>query len=74
MGYADYPIALIHELIKLIFLDRLLTYASFAPELRRPVYSAMLDLDAGADAIRSKVDQIYSSQYQTPEAFSNLPQ
>ena len=55
-----------------IFLDRLLTYASFAPELRRPVYSAMLDLDAGAAAIRSKVDQIYSSQYQTPEAFLEL--
>ena len=57
---------------KAIFLDRLLTYASFAPELRRPVYSAMLDLDAGAAAIRSKVDQIYSSQYQTPEAFLEL--
>ena len=32
----------------------------------------MLDLDAGAAAIRAKVDQIYSSQYQTPEAFLEL--
>ena len=50
---------------KAMFIDRLKAYASFDVSTRRPVYSKLLKIDESEDIMIQKVDEIYSTEYQT---------
>ncbi len=55
-----------------IFEDRLIVYSGFDSSLRRATYSKLLRLDESKEIILSKVDEIYSTDYQTSENFLQM--
>ncbi len=55
-----------------IFKDRLIVYSGFDSSLRRATYSKLLSLDESKEIILSKVDEIYSTDYQTSENFLQM--
>ena len=55
-----------------IFEDRLIVYSGFDSSLRRATYSKLLRLDESKEIIISKVDEIYSTDYQTSENFLQM--
>ena len=55
-----------------IFEDRLIVYSGFDSSLRRATYSKLLSLDESKEIILSKVDEIYSTDYQTSENFLQM--
>ena len=55
-----------------IFEDRLIVYSGFDSSLRRATYSKLLRLDESMEIILSKVDEIYSTDYQTSENFLQM--
>ena len=55
-----------------IFKDRLIVYSGFDSSLRRATYSKLLRLDESKEIILSKVDEIYSTDYQTSENFLQM--
>lgn len=57
---------------KAMFIDRLKAYASFDASTRRPVYSKLLRIDESEDIMIQKVDEIYSTEYQTAGDFLKM--
>ena len=55
-----------------IFEDRLIVYSGFDSSLRRATYSKLLRLDESKEIILSKVDEIYSTDYQTSKNFLQM--
>ncbi len=55
-----------------LFLANLNQYKTFNSELRRPVYSELLGLNEGTETMLSKVSEIYSTSYATPENMLEL--
>ena len=55
-----------------IFEDRLIVYSGFDSSLRRATYSKLLRLDESKEIILSKVDEIYSTDYQNSENFLQM--
>ncbi len=55
-----------------IFEDRLIVYSGFDSSLRRATYSKLFRLDESKEIILSKVDEIYSTDYQTSENFLQM--
>ena len=55
-----------------LFLANLNQYKTFNSELRRPVYSELLGLNEGTELMLSKVNEIYSTSYATPESMLEL--
>ena len=57
---------------KELFLANTKKYQTFDPSLRRPIYSQALNLDIDENAMISKIDEIYSTNYSTPEKMLEL--
>ena len=55
-----------------MFIDRLKAYASFDVSTRRPIYSKLLRIDKSEEAMIKKVDEIYSTEYQTAYDFLKM--
>ena len=57
---------------KELFLANIKKYRTFDASLRRPIYSQALYLDSDENVMFSKIDEIYSTNYSTPEKLLEL--
>jgi len=61
-----------HEVDKVIFLDRLMTYKNFDKSYRRGTYSKLLRLDENEEVVTQRVNEIYKTKYKNSKNFLNM--
>ena len=61
-----------HEVDKVIFLDRLMTYKNFDKSYRRATYSKLLRLDENEEVVTQRVNEIYKTKYKNSKNFLNM--
>ena len=58
-----------HEVDRVIFLDRLMTYKNFDKSYRRATYSKLLRLDENEEVVTQRVNEIYKTKYKNSKNF-----
>ena len=61
-----------HEVDKVIFLDRLMTYKNFDKSYRRATYSKLLRLDENKEVVTQRVNELYKTKYKSSKNFLNM--
>ena len=61
-----------HEVDRVIFLDRLMTYKNFDKSYRRATYSKLLRLDENEEVVTQRVNEIYKTKYKNSKNFLNM--
>jgi len=61
-----------HEVDRVIFLDRLMTYKNFDKSYRRGTYSKLLRLDENEEVVTQRVNEIYKTKYKNSKNFLNM--
>lgn len=61
-----------HEVDKVIFLDRLMTYKNFDKSYRRATYSKLLRLDENEEVVTQRVNELYKTKYKNSKNFLNM--
>ena len=61
-----------HEVDRVIFLDRLMTYKNFDKSYRRGTYSKLLRLDENEEVVTQRVNEIYKTKYKSSKNFLNM--
>ena len=61
-----------HEVDRVIFLDRLMTYKNFDKSYRRATYSKLLRLDVNKEVVTQRVNELYKTKYKSSKNFLNM--